>query len=113
MQRPGVPMLPNVIGDSRTARWILLNTIVLVASSFLPSLFGYLGAVYAAVTQRSGRDLFPGHESETHPFPVEGNSQGEFQGVHGLPRMPFHGCHSRHVPASLVRVSPGCPPNFA
>src|SRR3972149_2595994 len=53
-EKAGVPMLPNVIGDSRTARWILLNTIVLVASSFLPFLFGYLGIVYAVAATAGG-----------------------------------------------------------
>jgi len=53
-EKAGVPMLPNVIGDSRTARWILLNTIVLVASSFLPFLFGYLGIVYAVAATAVG-----------------------------------------------------------
>ncbi|MEK7881211.1 MAG: heme o synthase [Deltaproteobacteria bacterium] len=53
-EKAGVPMLPNVIGDSRTARWILLNTAVLVLSSFLPFFFGYLGAVYAAVAVAVG-----------------------------------------------------------
>ena len=41
-------MLPVVIGDSKTARYILLNTIVLVISSLLPSYFGYLGIFYTA-----------------------------------------------------------------
>src|SRR3989304_4623527 len=53
-EKAGVPMLPNVIGDSRTARWGLLNTTALVASSFLPFLFGYLGIVYAAAATAVG-----------------------------------------------------------
>lgn len=44
--KAGIPMLPVVIGDSKTAKYILLNTILLVISSLLPSLFGYLGVIY-------------------------------------------------------------------
>jgi len=46
-EKAGIPMLPNVVGDMRTVRYILLNTIVLVASSMLPPYFGSLGIVYA------------------------------------------------------------------
>lgn len=44
--KAGIPMLPIVIGDSKTARYMLLNTVFLVIASFLPSLFGYLGGYY-------------------------------------------------------------------
>ncbi|MBI5327999.1 MAG: protoheme IX farnesyltransferase [Deltaproteobacteria bacterium] len=44
--KAGIPMLPVLIGDSKTAHYILLNTIILVISSFLPSYFGYLGIIY-------------------------------------------------------------------
>lgn len=47
-EKAGIPMLPNVVGDFRTARYILLNTILLVASSLLPVYFGGPGKVYAA-----------------------------------------------------------------
>jgi len=43
----GVPMLPVLIGDSRTARVILANTTALVATSFAPLAFG-MGWIYAA-----------------------------------------------------------------
>jgi heme o synthase len=47
----GVPMLPVVIGDGRAARVIFWHTMVLVAVSLLPALFGlgwiYLGAALA------------------------------------------------------------------
>ncbi|MBL0144176.1 MAG: protoheme IX farnesyltransferase [Betaproteobacteria bacterium] len=43
----GVPMLPVVVGEARAARVVLGGTVVLVASSFLPLLFG-LGTLYAA-----------------------------------------------------------------
>lgn len=45
-QKAGVPMLPNVVGDSKTAVYILINTVILVASSLLPSFMGYFGLVY-------------------------------------------------------------------
>lgn len=44
--KAGIPMLPVVIGDSKTAGYILLNTTLLVISSLLPSLFGYLSNFY-------------------------------------------------------------------
>lgn len=48
-EKAGIPMLPVIIGDSKTARYILLNTLLLVGSSFLPTYFGHLGAVYTIV----------------------------------------------------------------
>jgi protoheme IX farnesyltransferase len=43
----GVPMLPVVIGPHAAARVILFNTVLLVAASLLPALYG-AGAVYLA-----------------------------------------------------------------
>jgi protoheme IX farnesyltransferase len=45
----GVPMLPVVIGDKKTAFFILLNTIFLVISSLLPAFFGNLGRLYLVI----------------------------------------------------------------
>lgn len=45
-QRANVPMLPCVMGDARTAKYILVNSAMLVASSLLPVAFGELGVVY-------------------------------------------------------------------
>lgn len=45
-KKAGVPMLPIVIGDKRTAIYIVINTIMLFLSSLTPYIFGYLGAVY-------------------------------------------------------------------
>ena len=42
----GVPMLPVVLGEKRTARWILVNSVALAASSLAPWALGLLGAVY-------------------------------------------------------------------
>jgi protoheme IX farnesyltransferase len=41
----GVPMLPVVVGEARAARIVFASTLVLVAASLLPALFG-LGAIY-------------------------------------------------------------------
>lgn len=53
-ERAGVPMLPVVIGDTRTARYIFLNTILLVASSLAPVFFGHYGVAYAAAAVLGG-----------------------------------------------------------
>lgn len=53
-EKAGIPMLPVVIGNLRTTRYILLNTILLVISSFLPSIFGYLGIFYTIVAVAVG-----------------------------------------------------------
>ncbi|MEK6656551.1 MAG: heme o synthase [Nitrospirota bacterium] len=50
----GVPMLPVVIGDKKTAFFILLNTIFLVISSLLPAFFGNLGRLYLAIAIAMG-----------------------------------------------------------
>ena len=43
----GVPMLPVVIGDKRTAVVVLVNTLVLVSISVIPFFYG-LGWIYLA-----------------------------------------------------------------
>jgi protoheme IX farnesyltransferase len=45
-KKAGVPMLPIVIGDKKTAIYIFINTIMLFLSSLTPYIFGYLGYVY-------------------------------------------------------------------
>lgn len=52
--RAGVPMLPVVIGDSRTALYILINTVLLVASSLVPYFLGYNGPIYLAAALAVG-----------------------------------------------------------
>ncbi len=42
----GVPMLPVLVGEARTARAIMLNTVLLVAASLLPWALGALGPAY-------------------------------------------------------------------
>jgi protoheme IX farnesyltransferase len=41
----GVPMLPVIVGDARSARAVLAGTVLLVAASLVPALVG-LGYVY-------------------------------------------------------------------
>ena len=43
----GVPMLPVVVGDARAAKTIFASTVMLVAASFLPAVYG-LGELYLA-----------------------------------------------------------------
>ncbi|GAA0583063.1 heme o synthase [Caenispirillum bisanense] len=47
--KAGVPMLPVLVGDARTAHAILLNTVLLVASSLVPWMMGGLGAIYGVL----------------------------------------------------------------
>ncbi|WP_419796617.1 MAG: heme o synthase [Terasakiella sp.] len=42
----GVPMLPVVVGNVRTSRYILINSLLLVLSSLLPWFLGELGNIY-------------------------------------------------------------------
>jgi protoheme IX farnesyltransferase len=48
-ERAGVPMLPVVAGVDETSRQVLLYTVLLVASSFVPVALGFEGPFYAAV----------------------------------------------------------------
>jgi protoheme IX farnesyltransferase len=45
--RVGVPMMPVVRGETETRRQILLYTVLLLALTLLPVLFGFFGALYA------------------------------------------------------------------
>ena len=57
--RAGVPMLPVVIGESRTALYILINTALLVLSSLVPFFMGHAGRIYfAAAAALGGYFLF-------------------------------------------------------
>jgi protoheme IX farnesyltransferase len=53
----GVPMLPVVVGEQRTAWWILGNSAVLVAASLAPWALGLLGTPYAAIATAVGAVL--------------------------------------------------------
>lgn len=53
-EKAGVPMLPVLIGDARTSYYILINTVILVASSLMPFFLGYNGWIYLATAVSSG-----------------------------------------------------------
>lgn len=44
--KAGVPMLPVVIGDKKTALYMLINTVLLVAASIVPFVMGNSGYIY-------------------------------------------------------------------
>ncbi|MFA6264837.1 MAG: heme o synthase [Pseudolabrys sp.] len=52
--RAGVPMLPNVAGDTHTRLQILLYTLVLVPLGIAPWLLGYASVLYGAVAAVTG-----------------------------------------------------------
>src|SRR4051812_10699121 len=52
--RVGVPMMPVVRGEAETRRQILLYPGLLVVLTLLPVLFGFFGAIYAAVAGALG-----------------------------------------------------------
>ena len=57
-ERAGVPMLPVVLGMARGARVIFAHTVVLVAVSLLPGLFGYGPAYLLPVALGGGYFLY-------------------------------------------------------
>ncbi len=52
--RAGVPMLPNVAGAQETRKQILLYSLILVPTTFLPSLLGTAGLLYTIVAALLG-----------------------------------------------------------
>ncbi len=52
--RVGVPMMPVVHGEKETRRQIVLYTCLLVVLTMLPVVFGFFGAIYAAVALSLG-----------------------------------------------------------
>jgi protoheme IX farnesyltransferase len=52
--RAGIPALPVISGERETRRQILIYALLLVPISLLPWLFGFAGALYAAVATASG-----------------------------------------------------------
>src|SRR3990172_3458888 len=48
-QKVGIPMLPVILGNYKSALLILFNTLFLFISSLLPFFFGYLGLIYLSV----------------------------------------------------------------
>jgi len=47
-------MLPVIAGNSKTAWYILINTIFLLVSSFMLSVYGTLGTIYTVVAVIAG-----------------------------------------------------------
>jgi protoheme IX farnesyltransferase len=50
----GIPMLPNVAGEQATKVQIVVYTIILVATTLVPSFIGMSGALYTAVAVVTG-----------------------------------------------------------
>lgn len=50
----GVPMLPVLVGDEKTAKAIMINSVLLVTSSLVPWFMGQLGHLYGLVTLTVG-----------------------------------------------------------
>lgn len=48
--KAGVPMLPVLVGDAKCARYMMFNTVLLVASATLPFVFGALGEIYLVLS---------------------------------------------------------------
>lgn len=48
--KAGVPMLPVMVGDATCARYMMVNTVLLVISAALPVAFGALGLIYLVVS---------------------------------------------------------------
>ena len=53
-RKAGIPMLPVIAGNSKTAWYILINTIFLLVSSFMLSVYGTLGTIYTVVAVIAG-----------------------------------------------------------
>jgi protoheme IX farnesyltransferase len=50
----GIPMLPNVAGEPATKNQILIYSLVLVATTFVPVYTGFSGVIYATVAAVTG-----------------------------------------------------------
>jgi protoheme IX farnesyltransferase len=52
--RVGVPMMPVVRGETETRQLIVLYTVLLVALTLMPVVFGYFGLIYGAIAAALG-----------------------------------------------------------
>ena len=52
--KAGVPMLPVLVGDAKCAKYMMVNTVLLVVSAALPVAFGELGLVYLVISSALG-----------------------------------------------------------
>lgn len=53
-RKVGIPMLPVIIDNYKSALFILLNTLFLFISSLLPIFFGHLGLIYGVIAVCTG-----------------------------------------------------------
>jgi len=53
-QKAGIPMLPAIVGEQKTSKYIVLNTLLLIPFSLLFYFLGYSGLLYLAVTSVVG-----------------------------------------------------------
>jgi len=53
-----IPMLPIIYGDEVTKKNILIYTLLLIPSSFLPWVLGYSGLIYLVIVSVSGLEFF-------------------------------------------------------
>ncbi len=53
-QKVGIPMLPVILDNYKSALFILLNTLFLFISSLLPLFFGHLGLIYGVIAVCTG-----------------------------------------------------------
>ena len=59
--RANVPMLPVLVGDAKTAKIIIINSVLLVGSAALPWALGELGWVYGVMSSLLGAALLWGN----------------------------------------------------
>lgn len=52
--KAGVPMLPVLVGDAKCAKYMMVNTVLLVGSAALPVTFGELGLLYLVLSSALG-----------------------------------------------------------
>lgn len=52
--KAGVPMLPVLVGDAKCAKYMMVNTVLLVVSAALPVAFGELGLIYLVMSSALG-----------------------------------------------------------
>lgn len=52
--KAGVPMLPVLVGDAKCAKYMMVNTVLLVGSAALPVAFGELGLLYLVISSVLG-----------------------------------------------------------
>ncbi|MBF0167623.1 MAG: protoheme IX farnesyltransferase [Alphaproteobacteria bacterium] len=59
--KAGIPMLPVLVGEKRTAQAILINSVLLALSAMVPWAMGELGPLYGALAALGGAGLLAGN----------------------------------------------------